>query len=580
MAATAVGAPLAEAGGWLGPVGFLLGVAGPALLFLLPGLGLTAVLTRRRELGVPETVAAVMVGSGVAFIVVFWAFLWSPTAGYAAAALSVLGGTAAWSANVRGPRAAFLPFSVGAGVAVVAVSLAFTAGGVAGADHTVAERYRLSPDNAIPAVVGRRLVAGDSLRTPRIMPGWQMSDRPPLQVGATVGLLPLVGNDSLGYQLGATALQAWWVPAMVAMLLALGFGRRTSFLAVPLVAGASVVYLDTVYVWPKFLAGAIVLAGVAAARAPNGRSLLWLLAGSVALGLLAHGGVAFALPACAWLARDALRRVSWRCLATAVAVGVALYAPWIAYQRLYDPPGDRLLRWHLAGDLREFAPPFTEVLAASYRMPLEELVQAKARNVAALSATPWRWGDNKGAPAWTNVPGRLRTGLTSNLLLAPGILLLAVPALRRDRRAWPLVGMSAGTAMTSALLEHGGSWEAAAWMHHTSYVAIITWTAVGALGALALVPRWRRIVIAAHGMSFAWLWLFLGRNSTLTGQGTYEVNASACIAALLGCGALAVLLWAACAERVDTPARSTGRLSGARPRSFRARSTTSSGSSE
>ena len=30
-------------------------------------------------------------------------------------------------------------------------------------------------------------------------------------------------------------------------------------------------------------------------------------------------------------------------------LALVLYAPWLAYQRLYDPPGDRLLKWHLAG---------------------------------------------------------------------------------------------------------------------------------------------------------------------------------------------------------------------------------------
>lgn len=542
LVATAVGAPLAQGGGWLGPFGFVFGVLGPALLFALPGLGLTAVLARRRGMGASEAVAVVMVGSGAAFMAVFWAYVWSPTIGHVTAALSLLAGVAAWSTKVGATRLVLLPFALGAGVAVVAASLAFSAGGAAGADHTVAERYHLSPDNAIPLAVGRRLVADESLREPKIMPGWQTSDRPPLQVGATVGLLPLGGNDALRYQLGAVALQGWWVPALVAMLGALGFGRRRSLHVVPLVALASVVFLDTVYVWPKFLAGAIVLAGTAAARAPDSRSPLWLFAGSVALGLLAHGGVAFALPACAWLARNTLRQVSWRSAAIAVAACVALYAPWAAYQRLYDPPGDRLLRWHLAGDLREFAPPFTEVLVAGYRLPLTELAKAKARNVAALSATPWRWDANTGAPAWTDVRGRLRTALTMHLFLAPGVLLPAVLALRRDRRAWPLVGLAGGTAMTTALLEHGGSWEATAWMHHTSYVAVIAWVAAGALGALMLEPHWRRVVIAAHAATFAWLWLFLGRSSAVTSRGAHGLDASALTAAGLGCLAVGVLL--------------------------------------
>lgn len=552
LVATMAGAPLAEAGGWLGPFGLVLGVAGPAVLFIVPGLGLTAILARRRAMGMPEAVAVVMVGSGAAFMAVFWAYMWSPATGHAAAALSLLGGAALWSTNVQGPRKALLPFALGAAVAVVMVSLAFSAGGVTRGDRTVSERYLVTEDNRIPAVLARRLVAGESPRDPILLSGWQMSDRPPLQAGATAGLLPLVGNDWLGYQLAATVLQAWWVPALVAMLVALGFGRRHSLVAVPLVATTGVVFVNTVFVWPKFLAAAIVLAGVAAARAPDSRQPPWLLAGSAALGMLAHGGVVFALPTCAWLARGTLRRLSWRSTAAAAAIGLALYVPWMACQRFYDPPGDRLLRWHLAGDLRGVAPPFTEVLVDSYRMPLTELAKAKARNVVALSATPWRWGTNKATPAWTDLAGRLRNGFMSNLLIAPATLLPAVLALRREPRGLPLVGLAAGTAATSVLLEHGGSWSAAAGTSHTSYVAVIAWTAAGALGALALAPRLRRIVIAANGACFAWLWLFLERGSALPDQEVFAVDASAWIAALCGCGAVAVLLRTAHAERAGS----------------------------
>jgi hypothetical protein len=233
----------------------------------------------------------------------------------------------------------------------------------------------------------------------------------------------------------------------------------------------------------------------------------------------------------------------------AAALAVALYVPWMAFQRLYDPPGDRLLRWHLAADLREVAPPFPEVLVSSYRRPLTVVAKDKARNLAALSATPWRWGSSKATPAWTDTPGRLRTGLSSNLFLAPVILLpVLLVALLRDRRLWLLAGLSAGTALVSALLEHGGSWEAVAWTQHTSYVAVIAWTAAGAVAALSLGRAWRRLVIAAHAATFAWLWLFLARDSALTGRLGADLYAPAWVAALLGCGALVLLLRTSGAE--------------------------------
>jgi len=40
---------------------------------------------------------------------------------------------------------------------------------------------------------------------------------------------------------------------------------------------------------------------------------------------------------------------SVRALAAAALTFVLLAAPWTAYQKLYDPPGDRLVKWHLGG---------------------------------------------------------------------------------------------------------------------------------------------------------------------------------------------------------------------------------------
>jgi hypothetical protein len=41
---------------------------------------------------------------------------------------------------------------------------------------------------------------------------------------------------------------------------------------------------------------------------------------------------------------------SWRWLGVAVLVGIVVMAPWSAYQKWGDPPGDRLTKWTLAGD--------------------------------------------------------------------------------------------------------------------------------------------------------------------------------------------------------------------------------------
>ena len=44
-----------------------------------------------------------------------------------------------------------------------------------------------------------------------------------------------------------------------------------------------------------------------------------------------------------------------------------LLAPWIAYQRLVDPPSDRLLKWHLAGVIDVDPRSFPQAAVEEYR---------------------------------------------------------------------------------------------------------------------------------------------------------------------------------------------------------------------
>ena len=42
---------------------------------------------------------------------------------------------------------------------------------------------------------------------------------------------------------------------------------------------------------------------------------------------------------------------SWRWVGAAILGGLALMGPWVAYQHYADPPGNRLLKWQLGGDI-------------------------------------------------------------------------------------------------------------------------------------------------------------------------------------------------------------------------------------
>jgi hypothetical protein len=71
----------------------------------------------------------------------------------------------------------------------------------------------------------------------------------------------------------------------------------------------------------------------------------------VAMAMLAHGGVFFTIAALPILLlnRQVRRGLRFRELVPAALAGFLLMAPWLAYQRYYDPPGNGLPKLHLAG---------------------------------------------------------------------------------------------------------------------------------------------------------------------------------------------------------------------------------------
>lgn len=70
---------------------------------------------------------------------------------------------------------------------------------------------------------------------------------------------------------------------------------------------------------------------------------------STAGGLLSHGAGAFTVLGFLAAAILTARLASLRYSVAAILSACILFIPWTAYQKFYDPPGDRLVKWHLAG---------------------------------------------------------------------------------------------------------------------------------------------------------------------------------------------------------------------------------------
>jgi hypothetical protein len=190
-----------------------------------------------------------------------------------------------------------------------------------------------------------------------IFPGeWMFSDRPPLQVGFGLYQHPFHTDlNGLDYEVMGVVLQQLWIVGLWALLDAVGINRRLRGLTMIAVLVSGLAIVNGFFVWPKLLPAAFLLAAAALILTPlweEVRRSYWGAALVVALcgmAMMGHGSSVFGIIPLAIVA--AWRGLpSWRWLGVAVLVGIVVMAPWSAYQKWGDPPGDRLTKWTLAGD--------------------------------------------------------------------------------------------------------------------------------------------------------------------------------------------------------------------------------------
>jgi hypothetical protein len=208
----------------------------------------------------------------------------------------------------------------------------------------------LTGDNVLPQFFADHILARKP-RTP--VWDWQGSARPPLESAVVLMQNPITGTvwlRDLGYHTVTVLLQVLVVPAVWALLRALGLrGYRLVVVLTSFVFTGFFVY-NSVFVWPKMLAASMTLTAFALLFFGRPARSMWLLAGLAAgAGMLAHAGVAFTLLPMGVLLLWRRYRPSWAHVGLVAVAGVLLLAPWTAYQKLVDPPGDQLLKWHIAG---------------------------------------------------------------------------------------------------------------------------------------------------------------------------------------------------------------------------------------
>lgn len=271
--------------------------------------------------------------------------------------------------------------------------------------NLAANRFRedLPGDNTLPHNSAMSLYKGDMLRSEGA--DWLSSDRPPLQSGWQLLTIPV--TDALGLDETTTTgtsavwLQSLWVPAVFGLFRTLGLPLSRAVAWTVLLSINGFFLTNTIFTWPKLSAAAFGCGAFAiwflrgrhpdSSPDPSRRREVMMGAALAGLAWLSHGGIAFSflalLPWIAWrLLRGDLR--SWACGA---AVFLAFALPWFAYQKFYDPPGDRLIKMHLAGqgELTSDSP-LVSIRKAYQAKSGREIAAAKLANFEMQTLGRWR----------------------------------------------------------------------------------------------------------------------------------------------------------------------------------------------
>jgi hypothetical protein len=273
------------------------------------------------------------------------------------------------------------------------ITLGFSNGGLDEPARTAAKRFshQLPMDNVIPLVFAKALSMGH-VASP-LIGDWLSSDRPPLQTG--LYLLLTLSTDALPYQIVASWLQASFLLGVWGLVLSADLSssaRRLVMLACCLLPTAIV---NTFFVWPKMLAVGYLMLVFALlfcfqpAEVFERKLAAILIGAAAALAILSHGTSFFALIAFGAIVLITGPWPLWKPAIHSLSTLAAIYAPWMVYQNVLDPPGNRLLKWLLAGVVPIDERGFVTALRDSYAMlTWHDCLQGRLENVKALIG-PW-----------------------------------------------------------------------------------------------------------------------------------------------------------------------------------------------
>jgi hypothetical protein len=553
--------------------------------FLAPGLLGALVLLGRKRIPAHLAVLVAALISGVIAYLAFWAYLLHRGAGLAYTAGTAVLAVAAVVALLRGDRRRLLRSAdIGLPLLLMFLVALFYIGVTDGCTwrspativHDSCHVSQLPGDNVLPQMFAENVAHGKARDT---FWTFQGSDRPPLQAAVALQQSPLTLTTAwevTGYQVISQLLQLLWIPALWAMCRMMRLSGRRLAIVFALCVFNGFFLLNTFFVWPKLLAGSFVLLAIGllfpgdrrpAPGDPPRPLTGWTvgLAGlAVALAMLSHSGAVFTLVPVGVALLLPRYRPPLRQLLTIGVLAVALFGTWTAYQRLYDPPGDRLLKWHLAGQPEQDPRSFPAVLVAAYTdTPVKRIVLNKVDNVAALFYT------SEGCVSPTLGPGNVLRHkefchvAPSLETLNVGWLVLLLPFVRR--RLWTrvdparfrlLLGVTAGALLCWVLLMFGNP-PALTFAFQGSYATAMLMFLLAATVIGALPRRVAHTLVALQVLYFGVVWVALvwARDSTVTHPWSY-VTLTVIGAVAVGAALLRIARWQP-ADALPEPTDST-----------------------
>lgn len=357
-----------------------------------------------------DLTAIALVAAGIIGYLAFWLYFFSHTAGliysYVILALSC---AIVFSLLIRAKhrmswtshRPIVMPWIFLILASSFVTSLGFVYGKPQSIQDYSARRFgppHLSIDNFLPKMLADDVFHG---RIPIPFNGnWLSSDRPPLQTGMVLWSYAWThGDRDLLYQVLAVLFQLTCLLGLWAYLEAAQVSRKATMLILATVLFSGFTLVNSFFSWPKLLPLAflfLVPAYLFTDRYHTARSdwrIGAIVGAAAALSMLCHGGSAFALLGLA-LTLLLLRRIpNHRFFIGALSAAFILYLPWVLYQKYYDPPGDRLVKWHLGGKIEPHPnEKLGHLIVSSYReLPLREIANYKIANITYLYGKAAFW---------------------------------------------------------------------------------------------------------------------------------------------------------------------------------------------